>query len=76
VQAAVGEAAQPAAAAVQQVEREADHDRRQRERQVDDRVQQAAARKRVRTSISARMIPTIVFAGTAIASASASASAQ
>ena len=38
----VGEAAEPAAAPVEQKEREADDHRRERERQVDDRVHEAA----------------------------------
>ena len=69
--AVVREAAEPAAAPVEQHEREADDHRRERERQVDDGVQQpapgeAAAHERERQDRS----PKIVFAGTAIAAIS------
>ena len=55
-------------APVEQDQREADDDRRDRERQVDERLEQPPCRgTRPRTSTSAVMTPKIVFSGTAIA---------
>ena len=60
--------AEPAVAAVEQEEREPDDDRRERERQVDERVQEPlAAGTSRRTIASAQTMPKTVFTGTAIA---------
>ena len=60
-------AAEPAGAAVDEHQREPDHDRRDREGQVDQRVQEGLAGKRRRTSSSAQRTPKTVLSGTAIA---------
>ena len=70
--AVVGEpAAEPAVAPVDEHEREADDDRRDRERQVDDRLAaRALPRNRPRTSASAVMTPRTVLSGTAMSAIS------
>ena len=58
---------EPTAAAVEQEQRQTDDHGRQRERQVDERVEQTLAGKSRRTMASAHTTPKTVFNGTAIA---------
>ena len=63
--------AEPALAAVEQQQREADDDRRDREREVDERVEHhLPPGTRPRTIASAARTPKIVFSGTAISATS------
>ena len=59
--------AEPAGRAVDEHERESDHDRRDRERQVDQRVEQPLAAELAARQHQRVTIPKTVFSGTAIA---------